>query len=68
MRHTHATHALERGVDLTTVRDNLRHASVSTTSVYLHTDQEKRARQLGAAFAEKHRTAVSSAPSEKNRV
>jgi site-specific recombinase XerD len=51
MRHTHATHALERGVDLTTVRDNLRHASVSTTSVYLHTDKEKRARQLGEAFS-----------------
>ena len=51
MRHTHATHALERGVDLTTVRDNLRHASLSTTSTYLHTDEEKRARQLGAAFA-----------------
>ena len=51
MRHTHATHALERGVDLTTVRDNLRHASLSTTSIYLHTDDEKRARQLGAAFA-----------------
>ena len=51
MRHTHATHALERGVDLTTVRDNLRHASLSTTSIYLHTDEEKRARQLGQAFA-----------------
>lgn len=51
MRHTHATHALERGVDLTTVRDNLRHASLPTTSIYLHTDEEKRERQLGAAFA-----------------
>ena len=51
MRHTHATHALERGVDLTTVRDNLRHASLSTTSIYLHTDEEKRARQLGQAFS-----------------
>lgn len=51
MRHTHATHALERGVDLTTVRDHLRHASLSTTSIYLHTDEEKRARQLGAAFS-----------------
>jgi site-specific recombinase XerD len=36
MRHTHATHALESGADLTTVRDNLRHASVATTSIYLH--------------------------------
>jgi integrase len=34
MRHTHATHALGRGAELTTVRDNLRHASVSTTSIY----------------------------------
>jgi site-specific recombinase XerD len=64
MRHTHATHALERGVDLTTVRDNLRHASVSTTSVYLHTDLEKRARQLGAAFAAKDRKSVTSRSSE----
>ena len=53
MRHTHATHALARGAELTTVRDNLRHASVSTTSIYLHTDEAKRARQLGAAFAQR---------------
>lgn len=50
MRHTHATHALARGAELTTVRDNLRHASVSTTSVYLHSDQAKRARQMRDAF------------------
>jgi len=68
MRHTHATHALERGVDLTTVRDNLRHASVSTTSVYLHTDEERRARQLGAAFTDKGRRAATSGLSGKNRV
>ncbi|QRQ89180.1 phage integrase family protein [Cupriavidus oxalaticus] len=51
MRHTHATHALARGAELTTVRDNLRHASISTTSIYLHGDEVKRARQLGAAFS-----------------
>ncbi|MGF6920984.1 phage integrase family protein [Paraburkholderia sp. 40] len=50
MRHTHATHALSRGAELTTVRDNLRHASVSTTSIYLHSDEVKRARQIGGAF------------------
>lgn len=50
LRHTHATHALEAGVELTTVRDNLRHASVATTSVYLHTDQARRARQMREAF------------------
>jgi site-specific recombinase XerD len=51
MRHTHATHALARGAELTTVRDNLRHASLSTTSIYLHGEDVKRARQLGEAFA-----------------
>lgn len=51
MRHTHATHALAHGAELTTVRDNLRHASLSTTSIYLHGEDVKRARQLGKAFA-----------------
>lgn len=50
MRHTHATHALARGVDITTVRDNLRHASISTTSIYLHSEDTKRKRQIGDAF------------------
>jgi site-specific recombinase XerD len=50
MRHSHASHALARGADLTSVRDNLRHASIATTSVYLHSDEIKRARQIGAAF------------------
>ncbi|AXV79365.1 MULTISPECIES: phage integrase family protein [Ralstonia solanacearum species complex] len=53
MRHTHASHALARGAELTTVRDNLRHASISTTSIYLHGDDVKRARQIEAAFVAK---------------
>ncbi|CAN7752829.1 tyrosine-type recombinase/integrase [Variovorax sp. LjRoot84] len=55
MRHTHATHALARGAELTTVRDNLRHASITTTSIYLHGDEVKRARQMDAAFAARGR-------------
>jgi site-specific recombinase XerD len=50
MRHTHATHALRRGAELTTVRDNLRHASLSTTSMYLHSDDLRRAKQMEGAF------------------
>jgi hypothetical protein len=41
---------LPREANLTTVRDNLRHTSVSTTSIYLHTDRAKRARQIREAF------------------
>jgi site-specific recombinase XerD len=52
LRHTHATHALERGADLKTVQENLRHASVNTTSTYLHTDRARRARQMRDAFSQ----------------
>ncbi|KVE43219.1 phage integrase family protein [Burkholderia sp. BDU5] len=50
VRHTHATHALARGAELIMVRDNLRHASISTTSTYLHSDEVRRARQFDQAF------------------
>jgi len=51
MRHTHATHALASGADLLTVRDNLRHKSIATTSIYLGSEEVKRARQIGQAFS-----------------
>ncbi|WP_233838740.1 phage integrase family protein [Paraburkholderia sp. ZP32-5] len=50
MRHTHASHALARGAELVMVRDNLRHASISTTSIYLHSDEVQRAQQFERAF------------------
>ena len=55
LRHTHATHALDTGVELVVVRDNLRHASVATTSTYLHGEEAKRARQVSAAFQRQSR-------------
>ena len=51
MRHTHATHALAHRAELVTLRDNLWHASISTTSVDLHLDDMKRLRQMRDAFA-----------------
>ncbi|BAO94093.1 phage integrase family protein [Caballeronia insecticola] len=53
MRHSHASLALSKGAELTSVRDNLRHASVATTSIYLHSDDVKRARQLTDVFGAK---------------
>ncbi|PVX85729.1 site-specific integrase [Paraburkholderia unamae] len=50
LRHTHASLALARGTELIMVRDNLRHSSISTTSIYLHGDEVKRARQFDQAF------------------
>ncbi|MDM9541454.1 site-specific integrase, partial [Klebsiella pneumoniae] len=54
MRHSHASHALARGAQLTAVRDNLRHASIATTSMYLHGDELERARQMRQAFGARH--------------
>lgn len=54
LRHTHATHALAAGADLTAVRDNLRHASISTTTTYLHGEDRKRANQFAAAFGRRN--------------
>jgi hypothetical protein len=34
------------------VRDNLRHASISTTSTYLHSDDARRAQQVHDAFGQ----------------
>jgi site-specific recombinase XerD len=50
LRHTHATHSLNAGVELVAVRDNLRHASIATTSTYLHGNDRRRARQVNVAF------------------
>lgn len=50
LRHSAASHMLDAGVPLATVRDNLRHASISTTSRYVHADNDRRHRDT-----ERHR-------------
>ncbi len=55
MRHTHATHALADGATLTTVRDNLRHASITTTSIYQDHDEVSVHGRSSASPCDDHR-------------
>jgi len=45
VRHTYGTSMVDAGMPLTDVRDNLGHASVVTTEIYLHDDQRERHRR-----------------------
>jgi site-specific recombinase XerD len=41
LRHTYATHLLEEGVNIVTLKDLLGHADITTTMIYLHVAQCK---------------------------
>ncbi|MFC6309104.1 integrase [Paraburkholderia dipogonis] len=45
LRHTAGSHQADGGVDLRTIRDNLGHVSLNTTSLYLHTEDDARHRE-----------------------
>jgi site-specific recombinase XerD len=45
LRHSAGSHMADRQVDLRLVRDNLGHASLTTTSQYLHVDDDRRHRE-----------------------
>ncbi|MFP3643386.1 tyrosine-type recombinase/integrase [Paraburkholderia sp. SIMBA_054] len=51
LRHTAGSHMADQQVDLRLVRDNLGHASLTTTSLYLHVDNDRRHHETD----EKHR-------------
>ncbi|MEX3937577.1 tyrosine-type recombinase/integrase [Paraburkholderia phymatum] len=51
LRHSAGSHMADRQVDLRHVRDNFGHASLTTTNIYLHVDDDRRHRDTD----EKHR-------------
>ena len=50
LRHTFATHLLNKGADLNAVKDLLGHSSLAATQVYTHNSMEK----LKAVFDKAH--------------
>lgn len=42
LRHSYATRCLDNGLEITFVRDQLRHSNIATTSRYLHLTQKSR--------------------------
>lgn len=42
LRHTAGSHMSDQQVDLRYVRDNFGHASIATTSAYLHSEEDAR--------------------------
>jgi site-specific recombinase XerD len=53
LRHSYSSYlANDRQVPLTYIRDELGHANISTTSLYLNTDAKQRQKVVSDAFAD----------------
>jgi len=56
IRHTTATHLLQAGVDINTIRAWLGHVSINTTNIYAEVDLEMKARALACCKVEQKNT------------
>ena len=50
MRHSSATFQVESGVDVVTVKENLRHSNIDTTMRYVHKDKTSRHKETSKKF------------------
>ena len=50
LRHTSATHQADAGNDIRHIQKNLRHASIETTAIYLHAEDDKRHAQTTGEY------------------
>ena len=48
MRHAHASHAIASGMPIEIAQQNLGHASLATTTVYVTTEQRRRMKAVDA--------------------
>ncbi|MCC6288486.1 MAG: tyrosine-type recombinase/integrase [Chitinophagaceae bacterium] len=58
IRHTTATHLLQAGVDMNTIRAWLGHVSINTTNIYAEVDMEMKARALACCEIEGNNNAT----------
>ncbi|HJV26008.1 MAG TPA: phage integrase family protein [Aromatoleum sp.] len=55
MRHTHASHAIAQGMPIEIAQQNLGHASLATTTIYVTTERKRRMKAAMVIFSEKKR-------------
>jgi site-specific recombinase XerD len=53
MRHSHASHAIAGGMPIEIAQQNLGHASLATTTVYVTTEAKRRMKAVGAFWAKR---------------
>ncbi|MCY0853528.1 tyrosine-type recombinase/integrase [Cupriavidus sp. D39] len=58
LRHAAASHQADAGTDIRFIQKNLRHASIETTGIYLHAEDDRRHAQTTQAGSEPESVAV----------